>query len=374
MSQGQIIEPDLKFIKAVKQAGGDTLKKCFQCATCSVVCNLSPAHKPFPRKEMIMAQWGQFDKLIKDPDLWLCYQCNDCTIYCPRGAKPGDVMAAIRAYVYEHYSFPSFMGKALASPKALPLLLLVPIIVIGVLMLSFTGGEFGFMSEEIKFSKFIPHGWIEGLFMGGNALIFLFAFMGLWKFWKGLQSMTPDQSGPGFVSSLIMTIKDIISHMNFAKCTANKPRFFAHALVFFGFIGAMITAGLAVLGLVLIGLESPIPLSHPIKWLGNASGIAGFAGLTILVFRRVKGHDQVGANGYPDWLFLVMLYLVFITGLLTQFIRLADIAALAYSVYFIHLVVVFFLLWYAPYLKFAHMFYRTLALVYARSIGRKAKD
>ena len=47
------IQPDLEFIRYLKGVGGDTLKKCYQCATCSVVCPLSKDKKPFPRKEMI---------------------------------------------------------------------------------------------------------------------------------------------------------------------------------------------------------------------------------------------------------------------------------------------------------------------------------
>jgi len=61
MANGRMVEPDLKFINGVIELGGSSLKKCFQCATCSVVCPLSPDDNPFPRKHMILTQWGQRD-------------------------------------------------------------------------------------------------------------------------------------------------------------------------------------------------------------------------------------------------------------------------------------------------------------------------
>jgi quinone-modifying oxidoreductase subunit QmoC len=129
------VQPDLDFIKAMKEAGGDTLKKCYQCATCSVACPLSTDSNPFPRKQMILAQWGMKDKLIYDPSIFLCHQCGDCTEMCPRGARPGDVLGAIRAYAYRSLGWPKALADLCSSAKNLPMLIGIPAVVIFILWL-----------------------------------------------------------------------------------------------------------------------------------------------------------------------------------------------------------------------------------------------
>ena len=96
------------------------LKQCMQCSTCSVTCQISPDSNPFPRKEMLWAGWGLRDRLVKNPDIWLCHQCSDCTAKCPRDAKPGEVLGAVRRTAYKHFSWPGFMGAFFSDTKFLP--------------------------------------------------------------------------------------------------------------------------------------------------------------------------------------------------------------------------------------------------------------
>jgi len=392
MASVHVAEPDLKLIREVKKAGGNTVSKCFQCATCSVVCNLSPADKPFPRKEMIWAQWGQRDKLVADPDVWLCHQCNDCSTYCPREAKPGDVLAAIRSYIYKCYSFPSFMGRALANPTALPVLFLVPVMILLSCVFLFApttaDGSFVFMQADqpIDFNLFLPHNSVDALFVLGNIMIFAFAAVGFSRFWKALQNGNSEFK-MSFTQGLILTLKEFLLHRLFNKCEANKPRALGHMILFYGFVGAMITTGCVFVFIFiphylhLLGVESldsffelPLNLPHPVKILGVLSGLALVTGGALLVFRRWANKDDVGANGYTDYLFLYIISLAGLTGMLSWLTRLSGVPMLAYVNYFIHMVFVFVLLWYMPYSKFAHMFYRTLALTYAKRIGRVARS
>ena len=373
MNDRTLVEPDVEFINYLKKNGGDTLKKCFQCASCSVVCSLSPQDGAFPRKEMLQASWGQKKNLISDPDVWLCHGCSDCSTHCPRGAKPADVLTAIRSYIIEYFAVPRFLAKAIKKPAFLIPLLLVPMIILFGLLYNNLDGNFDQLNEGVvKFARFLPHGVLEMFFMGGNALVFLLAGIGLYRFWNNLRTISPQQESEGFISALVRTATEVVTHKNFNTCSDNPSRFWGHLLIFYGFIGAMMTAGLAVGALVLFEL-SPIPLFHPIKILGNLSGIAMVVGCIVVAARRLTTKSDKGKSTYSDWLLITFIFLVAGTGLLTQFLRILDIPFFAYNVYFVHMVFIFFLLWYAPYSKLAHMFYRTLAMVYLKQKGREKK-
>ena len=288
MSERTFIQPDVEFINYLKKNGGDTVKECYQCATCSVVCSLSPQKEAFPRKEMISAGWGQKEILLSDPDIWLCHGCTDCSTYCPRGAKPADVLSAIRTYTIEYFAFPRFLGSAIKNPKYLVPLLLVPIIILFALLYNNLDGNFSQLNEgTIRFSRFLPHGILEAFFIGGNVLIFTFAAIGLFRFWKNLSIIAPPKEKKSFLGVLIATFAEILTHKNFNTCSTNSSRFIGHLLIFYGFFGAMLTAGLAVGALVLFDL-TPIPLFHPIKILGNLSGYLDDCGLYCVCLSQVK--------------------------------------------------------------------------------------
>jgi len=78
-----VLSPVPGFRDELLRRGGGDAARCFQCATCTSVCDLATTETAFPRRQMLWAQWGLADRLSADPSIWLCHQCNDCTTRCP---------------------------------------------------------------------------------------------------------------------------------------------------------------------------------------------------------------------------------------------------------------------------------------------------
>jgi quinone-modifying oxidoreductase subunit QmoC len=364
-----LIESDIDFVKDIAQLGGGSLKKCFQCATCSVVCNLSSDDKPFPRKEMIWAQWGLKDKLLSDPDVWRCYQCGDCSVYCPRGAKPAEVMGAIRNYSFKNYATPKFMGKLLSRPLYLPLLFAIPVVLF-LMVLQLMGAFSAVPTGPIAFTRF--DNYVDIIFITVSVLVLLATGTGVLKFWKNMDKNNPHGAGygnNGLLNSIVLTAGEILTHKNFKKCDANNIRYTGHLAIFYGFVALFIVTAIVFIGDRVFHMSLPMSQVNPVKILANLGAIALIIGCSIAIYNRTSRKNQSGESYYYDWLFLGVLILIGITGLLTELIRISGDAPAAYWTYFIHLTFVFFLIAYFPYSKFAHLIYRFEAIVYAKYAG-----
>ncbi len=365
----QVLKPDLDFVKGVIAAGGDSLKKCYQCATCSVVCNVTPDDKPFPRKEMVWAQWGLKEKFLGNPDVWLCQQCNDCTVYCPRGAKPGEVLGAIRKQSIQQYSGPAFLAGLVNNKKAIPLLFIVPAI-----LLALVAKTLGIPDGEIRFVNWFPVATIQLIFTPALIFGFVVGILGLKKFWADMKQAGGVTSGD-LKSSIVETVKEFLSHKKFKDCVVSKDRFLSHFLVFYGFVFLGIATAIGVLYIDILHKESPFSLGYgtPIKFFGNIGAIALLAGVILMITNRMKNAEKVGAGSYFDWLLISVIGIVALSGFLAELTRIAGAAALAYPIYFVHLVFVFSLFLYLPYSKLAHIFYRSAAMCFMKYSGRETQ-
>jgi quinone-modifying oxidoreductase subunit QmoC len=382
MTERLVVEPDLNFIKEVGILGGEDLKRCYQCATCSVVCPISPDNRPFPRKEMIAASWGLKDKLVKSADPWLCHNCGDCSTRCPRKAKPADVLAAVRAKAITEYSAPKPLAQALNNPVMLPILLLVPavyILVMGTLMGKIFNFQFLNFSPEgtIVQAKMVSTWLVDVVMLTAVGFTVAVFFNGVKRFLCDIHQnalsegkTAQEKIDPvGFIQALIRVIPTILRHAKFNDCTENKERATSHMLVLFAFIGLFIVTSIFFVAIYVFQNHGPYSQLNPVKWLANVSGVALIIGSFLLIKTRMNKLDQKSA--YKDWLLLGLVFGLGVTGMGTELTRLAGWAGTSYTIYFVHLMLIWFTFAYLPFSKLAHLVYRTVAMTYAEYAGRK---
>lgn len=362
------------FRKELMDRGGKSVTRCYQCATCSSVCELAPANAPFPRQQMLHAQWGLEDRVLNDPAIWLCHQCNDCTTRCPREARPGDVMQALRSLAIEKVAIPPALGKLLGKISVTwPVVLGLPMLFWAAFIYAANGLP-GFTIPEnfVSFHEVVPH-WMVYVV---NIPVFLLAIAAvfhsgktLWKKWgEGVE-----RKG-SFWSALMGACIDIAGHKRFDKCGTAAPRRFGHFFFMWGFIGAFITTGLVVIWYYGFGTELPFALDHPWKILGNISAVLLMVGGIALLINRLNPNESAGRSTAFDNFFLFVILSVAFTGVLTESAReFIKNAELAYWAYVIHLGFILTLFATIPYSKFAHFVYRTLAMTHERMINPPSK-
>ncbi len=381
-----LIEPDTEFIRVLSKDSDNTFKLCMQCGTCSVTCGVSPDRAPFPRKEMAWATWGLKDRLIGDPDIWFCHQCNDCSTRCPRGARPGDVLASIRQEIIAHFAVPRFLGRWVKKSRYALLLLAIPAVLLGLALLAKDPiaealGISNRLSDRIVFPYYsmFPHWMLNAFFLFFSVLALLFAALGVARFWNAMKAASAESgfipSGKSLGASVLAALKKIATHENFASCTTETSRFLPHFCVFFGFVALMVVTLWVITNTINPLMQGafvyPFGFWNPLKLLANVGGVVLVFGCALMIFDRLYG-ENASSSTYSDWAFLGTLLAVVITGFATEILHYARLVPHRYVAYFIHLVFVFALIVYLPYSKFAHLIYRTAALAFMEFSGRAA--
>jgi quinone-modifying oxidoreductase subunit QmoC len=327
------------------------------------------------------------DRLLTDPDVWLCHHCNDCSTNCPRQTRPGDVLGAVRQQCILHYAFPRFLAKWVSQPKFIPVLLAIPAILLGLAARYREGiGETLGMSTPMgsdivySFMPMFPH-WLLNTFFGlfcGLAVIA--AGIGVWRFSRGLKRSTVwgEDAKPvkGVLASLGSVLLKVVNHDRFTTCDTDHSRSISHFFVFFGFIALTVVTIMIITGpinpLIRGDFIYPFSLWSPWKLLANIGGLAVLAGVLLMIWERLYFGHLAGTSSYFDWLLVWSIFLVVASGFATETLHMLRMAPHRHVAYFIHLVFVFGLLVYLPYSKFGHLLYRTTAMVMAERYGREA--
>lgn len=85
------------FLQQVERIpGGEKLRRCIQCGTCTGSCPVSYAMDLTPREVIARFRAGDIDSILRSRTIWTCASCYMCTTRCPSGIKITDLLYALK--------------------------------------------------------------------------------------------------------------------------------------------------------------------------------------------------------------------------------------------------------------------------------------
>ena len=93
------------------QPGGENLKRCFACGSCTLSCPVSEVEESYsPRRIIHMILLGLKEEVLRSKAIWYCLSCYRCQVRCPQEVKYPEIMRVLRKLAVEQgYVQPGFV-------------------------------------------------------------------------------------------------------------------------------------------------------------------------------------------------------------------------------------------------------------------------
>jgi heterodisulfide reductase subunit C len=101
MREVNSLDPDFKN-QIASRPGGERVKNCFLCGTCTAGCPVSSLDSDYnPREIMSKILLGMKAEVLSSSEIWQCHQCHTCVAHCPQDVRFADVVRVIREIMIE---------------------------------------------------------------------------------------------------------------------------------------------------------------------------------------------------------------------------------------------------------------------------------
>jgi citrate/tricarballylate utilization protein len=357
--------PDLDlFAEANRQ-----LTICNACRYCEGYCPVFPAL--------------ELRRTVTDGDVvylaHLCHDCRACYSACMY-SSPHEfavnipkILADVRLENYQRWSWPSVLAHSFTERRVGMMLVTSTVSVVTILavLLAKPSAVFSSHRGSGSFYEVIPYWVMIACAIGLCCYSAAVWLVGGVRFWRETTGSLREHRSP---KALLRSIADIVNLRGlkgggpgcyYPKAKPSSSRRIYHSLVFYGFMFDLSSTTIAGIYQNFLHQMPPYPLSSAPVVLGSLGGVALVVGVSGLIILKVKS-DRAPAsprNIGLDYIFLASLGLAALTGLLTLVFRTTRGMG---SLLTLHLGFVAALFISAPYGKFVHAMYRSLALLRSR--------
>jgi heterodisulfide reductase subunit C len=269
-------------------------------------------------------------------------------------------MSALRQFATDRFACPRVMARVVNNWRSFWLVYMVAAAFL-VAMIAATGA-FSPGPGPLRYAGMIPDSALIPVFSVLTVLPLIAIAVGASRAWRAWYDGSLWATRPRILGrSIQRAAAEILAHRKFSTCKERRLRPWAHRAVLFSVLGLAAISGVISL-LLLAGRAYPLSMGNPLKLLSNVLAALLIGGTSYFLLSRVKDASRGNRSTFFDWAFIVNVLLAGVTGVATELLRVADVRAWAYPVYFVHLVIVLALAVTLPYTKLAHAVYRVLAV------------
>jgi len=368
------------FAAEIKKYGAKDFSACYNCGNCTAVCGLTDKNANFPRMLIRYGMLGQQEEILKSKELWLCYACGECSLNCPRQAAPGDYMSALRRYAIAGYE-PTGLTKLIF--KSNPFSIFITVILAVVLSFFLLT-----IKPDAEVSRWIfnifPYNVIHTMGLVIFSLTGLSMVIGVFnlvrKFTK--DKVKADKKKVSVWSSIKNLMNELATMKRYKTCDSEeeshwktkseivKP-WFVHWMIMWGFIGLLVATTLDFI------LKDPATsIWLPSRIIGTLAGLMMMYGSSFAIYYRIiKVTRSYKTTNLADWMLLIFLWIAGLTGFwLEVSVGFASDNFFNQIVFMLHILVSMEMVLLFAFSKFAHAFYRPLALYFyfnSAEVGKK---
>jgi citrate/tricarballylate utilization protein len=306
----------------------------------------------------------------------LCHDCRACYYACMY-TPPHEfamnlpkILAEARIETYRRWSWPGFLATAFKDRRITVYLAVAAtalVLALALLLIS-PSRLFTIHVGAGAFYEAVPY---AAMVIGGLALSFY--AIAVWlrggaRFWTETRSVLRQHGGIRALAAAagaalgLRYLKGGGPGCFYPDERPSSVRRIYHSLTFWGFLFDFVSTTLAFIYQDFFHRLPPYPLASAPVIFGALGGVGLIAGTAGLIWFRMQSDPQPAGAGTQgmDYVFLVTLGLTALTGMLTLVLRAT--AAMG-SILVVHLAFIAALFLTAPYGKFVHAMYRTLALI-----------
>lgn len=366
MAVGAVPVSDPTLLADIRRYGKFDTTGCYQCGSCTLSCDLVENSVTFPRRSIRYALLGLRQPLVASLEPWVCHDCGDCSIVCPRQSEPRISMITLRRFLSAQYEWTGIGSKLLQSTlwylgSLILVALFALLLIIGYHLWYVRMPASDFARTSLGLEHMFPI--MTYYTLAVILLPMLLLLSRVIRIWR-LTMTGNGRSIPwsAYIAQAWVYVYESVVQPRMRKCPEHR-RWFGHEVLA---VGTVTMLAVKLFGLRWFQTDNIYSIYNPQRWVGYLAAGCILYGIGDILIGRWRAQKEIyKETHFHDLVFPILIVLTAISGLTAHIFRYVGFALACHYAYALHVIIATpMLVIEMSFGKWSHMVYRPLALYF----------